>query len=189
MNYIRLLTSLGLIYRTATFKAWAPKLHGRYATNMAALRHHHKSLKFPFSSSVFPSVTYNLGPRTVTYPHLDYFNTAFGWCAITALGTYDYRKGGHLILWDLDLVIEFPPGATIFIPSAVVSHSNVTISQIERRYSVTQYAAGGLFRWVDNGFKTNRSLSRKQRMLQERENFTRWEDSLSLFPILSECSA
>jgi len=121
-------------------------MHARYAANITALRHHHKSLKFPFDSSVFPSATYNLGPRTVTHPHLNFFNAAFGWCAITALGSFDYRKGGHLILWDLDLVIEFPPGVTIFVPSAVTSHSNVTISEGEHCYSVTQYAAAGLFR-------------------------------------------
>jgi len=159
-------------------------MHARYATNITALRRHHKSLKFPFDSSVFPSATYNLGPRTVTYPHLDFFNAAFGWCAITALGSFDYRKGGHLILWDLDLVIEFPPGATIFVPSAATSHSNVAISEGEHRYSVTQYAAGGLFRWVDNGFKSNRSLSRKQQKLQQQANSTLWEDSLSLYSII-----
>lgn len=173
------------VYCSATFKTWAPRLHARYAKNLAALQRDDRSLKFPFDSSVFPSATYNLGPRTVTYPHLDYFNTAFGWCAITALGTYDYTRGGHLILWDLDLVIEFPPGSTIFLPSAVISHSNVAISEGERRYSVTQYAAGGLFRWVDNGFKSNRSLSRKQRKIRHQENLTVWEESLALFPILS----
>ena len=174
-----------LIYCPATFKTWAPRLHERYAQNLAALQHDDRSLRFPFRFSVFPSTTYNLGPRTATYPHLDYFNAAFGWCAITALGTYDYTKGGHLILWDLDLVIEFPPGSTIFIPSAVMSHSNVAISEGECRYSVTQYAAGGLFRWVDNGFKSNRSLSHKQRKIRHRENLTLWEESLALFPILS----
>ena len=160
-------------------------MHARYATNMKALRDRHKTLRFPFVS-VFPSTTYNLGPRTWTYPHRDFLNAAFGWCAITAIGSYDYKKGGHLILWDIGLVIEFPPGATIMIPSAVLTHSNVTIGEGEHRYSVTQYAAraGGLFRWVDNGFKTNRSLSRKERKRRQQEDFTRWHDSLSLFPTL-----
>lgn len=159
-------------------------MHKRYARNMKALGDRHKTLRFPFLSSVFPSATYNLGPRTVTYPHRDFFNAAFGWCAITALGSYDYKTGGHLILWDVDLVIEFPPGATIMIPSAVITHSNVGIAKGERRYSVTQYAAGGLFRWVDNGFKTNRSLSRKERKRRQREDFTRWQDSLTLYPTI-----
>lgn len=74
-------------------------------------------------------------------------NVAFGWCAITALGNYDYTKGGHLILWDLGLVIEFPPGSTILIPSACVKHSNVSIGDDETRFSIVQYAAGEIFHW------------------------------------------
>jgi hypothetical protein len=52
------------------------------------------------------------------------------------------------------LVIEFPPGSTILIPSSILSHSNTAVDDQEHRYSFTQYAAGGLFRWVDNGFRT-----------------------------------
>ena len=160
-------------------------MHALYAENMSALKERHGNLEFPLPGSVFPSATYNLGPRTVTYPHLDFLNAAFGWCGITALGSFDYKWGGHLILWDLGLVIEFPPGATIFIPSAIMSHSNVSISNDERRYSVTQYAAGGLFRWVDNGFKSNRSLSRKEVKQQKLHDFTRWEEALSLYRVIA----
>lgn len=38
-------------------------------------------------------------------------------CAITTLSDYDPKAGGHLVLWDLKLVIEFPPGSTILILS------------------------------------------------------------------------
>lgn len=58
-----------------------------------------------------------------------------------------------MILWDLELVVEFPPGSTIMIPSSVIHHSNTRIQPDDRRYSFTQYSAGGLFRWVDLGFK------------------------------------
>lgn len=97
--------------------------------------------------------TFNCGRRTVCLKHADYGNLAYGWCAITALGEYDYERGGHLILWDLGLVIEFPPGCTIMVPSSVIHHSNTEIQTNDRRYSFTQYSAGGLFRWVDLGFK------------------------------------
>lgn len=52
------------------------------------------------------------------------------------------------------MVIEFPPGSTILVPSAAIAHSNVPIQRGEQRYSFTQYSAGGLFRWVDHGFQT-----------------------------------
>ncbi|TRM59745.1 hypothetical protein BD626DRAFT_368069, partial [Schizophyllum amplum] len=101
-----------------------------------------------FPRSVFAACTFNVGPRTWTRRHLDLLNLAFGWCSITALGNFDDRSGhGALILWPLKLVVRFPAGATAFIPSSVVEHSNIPISNGETCYSVTQYTAGGLFRW------------------------------------------
>ncbi|KIY61385.1 hypothetical protein CYLTODRAFT_447726 [Cylindrobasidium torrendii FP15055 ss-10] len=43
-------------------------------------------------------------------------------------------------------------GVTVFIPSALITHYNLPIAPGETRYSITQYSAGGLFRWVNNGF-------------------------------------
>ena len=62
------------------------------------------------------------------------------------------RNPTYLVLWDMGLVIEFPPGATILIPSATLRHSNVCLNPGDTRMSFTQYSAGGLFRWVDQGF-------------------------------------
>jgi hypothetical protein len=122
---------------------------------------------------VFACVTFNFGPQTVTFPHLDFLNLAWGWCFITALGWYDYRKGGHLIIWDLRLMIEFPPGATFAIPSAVLRHSNVSIQQGEKRFSITQYTSAGVFRFVNNGFKTNVTLEQEM----TKEEAQAWADA------------
>ncbi|KAJ7828584.1 hypothetical protein B0H14DRAFT_2263384, partial [Mycena olivaceomarginata] len=89
------------------------------------------------AKSPFAAVTFNFGPATITFPHTDALNLTWGWCAITALGAFDPRRGGHLVLWDLCLVIQFPPGSTILIPSAILWHSNVGIASEERRYSFT----------------------------------------------------
>ncbi|KAJ3487345.1 hypothetical protein NLJ89_g11719 [Agrocybe chaxingu] len=103
-----------------------------------------------FESSVFTATTYNFGLQTTSFLHYDFANFSYGWCAITALGDYDYHKGGHLVLWDIQLIIESPRGMTILIPSAILTHSNVAIQKHEARYSVVQYSAGALFRWVEN---------------------------------------
>ncbi|KAJ7791295.1 hypothetical protein B0H14DRAFT_3094503 [Mycena olivaceomarginata] len=58
----------------------------------------------------------------------------------------------------ITLVIRFPPGATILIPSAIIRHSNVPVASHERRYSFTQYTAGGLFRWIGNGRRAQKKL-------------------------------
>ena len=62
------------------------------------------------------------------------------------------------MLWDIEKVIEFPAGSTIFIPSALVLHSNTPTSPGERRQSFTQYTAGGIFRFIACGFRTKASL-------------------------------
>ncbi|KAI0366148.1 hypothetical protein BV20DRAFT_952880 [Pilatotrama ljubarskyi] len=138
----------------AAFKLYAPRLYMHYSRTMQALRRHDCSLKPNFKKNVFGSATFNLGPRVVTYVHTDHLNLPAGWCAITAIGRFDPTKGGHLLLWDLGLMVEFPPGALVLIPSAILRHSNTTVRPHERRYSFTQYSAGGLFRWVECGFKT-----------------------------------
>lgn len=137
---------------------------------------------------MFSAVSYNLGPTTVCFPHVDFGNLPFGWCSLTALGSFDHTKGGHLVLWDCGLVIQFPAGSTILFPSALIAHSNTTIAAHEQRYSVTQYTAGGIFRWVDLGFKTKESYmnslpkAEHPRVLRELEQ--RWSWGLSLFRIL-----
>ncbi|KAJ3817837.1 hypothetical protein EV361DRAFT_788150, partial [Lentinula raphanica] len=73
-------------------------------------------------------------------------------------GSFDYKKGGHLVLWDLKLVIEFPPGSTAIFPSALLKHSNTSIQPSERRYSMTFYSASGLFRWRHNNYMSDKDI-------------------------------
>jgi hypothetical protein len=87
----------------------------------------HLKFPFPFADSVFSACTFNLG-NVWTLPHRDFFNWSFGWCFITALGRFDHRKGGQLVLYDLKLVIDFPHGATAAIPSAVCTHGNIPVA-------------------------------------------------------------
>jgi hypothetical protein len=181
--------SILLDYFSAVFGTWAPKLYGYYEDNLGKLFEHDASLRKPFCS-IFPAATYNLGPRTVCIPHVDFANLPFGYCAITALGDYDPKKGGHLVLWDCKLIIEFPPGSTILVPSAIVTHSNVPVGETERRYSFTQYAAGGLFRWVDNNFMSSEkrlaTLTEEEKVLLVEANKNRWQHGLELLPTLAD---
>ncbi|KAJ7813581.1 hypothetical protein B0H13DRAFT_2382342 [Mycena leptocephala] len=102
---------------------WAPLLSAFYQLNKTLLSVWKPSLRWNSLNSVFASCTFNFGPRAITAPHLDFANLAWGWCSVTALGNFDPDFGGHLILWDLRLVIRFPPGSTLLIPSALVRHS------------------------------------------------------------------
>ncbi|KAJ6467412.1 hypothetical protein C8R45DRAFT_838568, partial [Mycena sanguinolenta] len=124
-----------------------------------------------------------------TFKHRDVCNLPFGWCAIQALGNFDAKTGGHLVLWDANLVVEFPAGALILLPSATIAHSNVPVQDHEERISFTQFTAGGLFRFVDNGFRTQDELAAADeeehaRLMKLKES--RWEEGLRLFSTVEE---
>ena len=155
---------------------------------MEALREHHPELQYNFRNSVYPAIAFNFGPRTVTYMHTDTGNKANGLCAITAMGRFDPKQGGHLILKQLRLVIEFPPGSTILIPSATVTHGNTPIQATETRMSVTQYASGGLFRWVRYGFQTEKTLKKEDPGLAKELDALKpmaWKAALDTYSTLS----
>ncbi len=126
------------------FATWAPKTFGYYAHHLHDLLLHDTSLVLNWVNSIFAAATFNFGPRTLCFWHTDSRNLPFGWCAITALGQFDVHWGGHLVLWDLKLVIDFLQGSTILILSAILRHSNIFISKGERHYSFTQYTVGGV---------------------------------------------
>jgi hypothetical protein len=144
----------------------------------------------PFDNSPFAAFTVNFGPKTVCLPHRDSKNLPFGWCGICALGKFDHVKGGHLVLWDLKLVIEFPPGAIIFIPSAVCCHFNTAIQDGEDRFSFTTYSAGGLFRWVEHGFQLEDAYRKTEEAVKEaKEKHANWFRGINLFSSIEELQA
>jgi hypothetical protein len=136
------------------------------------------------------AASFNFGQCTACFKHKDYGNLPFGMCCITALGDFDPMKGGHLVLWECRLVIEFPPGSSILIPSGSIHHSNVSIRPCETRYSMMQYAAGGLFRWVEHGFQKEelyfKGLSAQGRAEELARKLGRKDFGLSLFSTLNE---
>ena len=126
----------------------------------------------------------------VLFSYINSSNLPYGWCAVTTLGPFDPNQGGHLVLWDLQLVIEFLPGSTILLPSAVIQHSNIAIRKDEECYLFTQYTAGSLFHWVDYGFQKEdeyySKLSEKVAVEEEEALRSRWEMGLGPFPMLDE---
>lgn len=157
-----LLASLSRAYSCAAYAAalqvFEPTIYRHYQFTLTDLCDRDPTLEPLFPNNVFAAATFNVGPRTVTRRHRDHLNLAYGPCAITAFGTYNPKTGGHIVLHNLRLIIEFPPMATIIIPSAIVDHSNIGIADGERRYSFTQYSAAGLFRWVDCGYQSKKSM-------------------------------
>ena len=175
-----------------TFRTYFPDTHAYYVDSLSKLYCQFPTLKRPYEKSIMPAAAFNLGPATVCRPHRDSANLSFGICAITALGTYDPMTGGHLVLEELRLVIVYPPGATVLLPSAILTHSNAKIREGETRYSFTQYAAGSLFSYVENGMKSRKRLMEElasnpeelRKHVEARRD--RWHRCVALFPNISE---
>ncbi|KAJ7263031.1 hypothetical protein C8J57DRAFT_1231629 [Mycena rebaudengoi] len=94
----------------------------------------------------------------------------------------------------LKLLIDFPAGASLIVPSAFMDHGNTPIQAGETRYSLTQYAAGGLFRWVKYGFQTAKSLLSLPGGKELVASFdgvpgSRWRWALDLFSKVDELDA
>jgi hypothetical protein len=172
-------------HASSIFAHWAPELYQYYSMNMTRLRENDPNLQFNFPNSIFACATYNFGPHTIAVKHLDHLNYIAGWCAVTSLGQFDYTRGGHIVLWDPKLVLEFPPGWTILLPSAYVQHGNTPISPDETRYSFTQYTAGGLFRYVDDGFKSRTQMTLEERLEATARQVDRVSESLNMYSTVS----
>jgi hypothetical protein len=176
------------------FEAFAPHLYNYYKDTLGKICEQNPELKPNFPDHpVFANQSTNYGPNTVAYLHRDFLNLAWGWCAVTALGFFDADEGGHLILWDCGLIIRFPPGSTILLPSAMIAHANLPIKPYETRYSLVQYSAAALFRWVRNGHMTDKvwdaTATVEQKAKKAAEQKTRWQDGLAMFSTLDELRA
>ncbi|KAL1750331.1 hypothetical protein FB107DRAFT_224068 [Schizophyllum commune] len=167
-------------------KNWEPEIHKHYAETQTKLLGWKPRLRrfLNFPKSVWSCLTINFGPQTQTYAHRDFGNLSHGFCAITALGRFDPNRGGHIILRELKLVIRFPPGASIIIPSALLTHHNTRISEGETRYSVTQYTSGAIFRFVEHGFKLDSEyyagLDRPGLQAARSANQSRWKKGVAM---------
>lgn len=168
------------------FAAFAPKLYRYLARSLQGLFEEHPYLTHNFTNSIFPAASFNCGPRTVSLDHTDHNNLSHGLCALTALGTYDHKLGGHLILFGLKLAIQFPVGSTVLIPSGCMDHGNTPIGEGETRLSIAQYAAGGLLRWVAYGFRSAKSLlktnaGKRLKKKIDKGAGERWREGLAMF--------
>lgn len=173
----------------ASFALWFPRTYRWCKSRLDRLWERSTHLRRNFKKSIFTAAAFNFGPQVWTRPHRDFKNLPFGMCAIQALGDFDPVKGGHLVLSDLQLVIEFPPGSLILIPSATLTHSNLPVGEGECRASFTQYCGGNLFRYIDNGFRTEKQFA-KEDPLGYRQmcalKASRWQEGLDLLSSISE---
>ena len=138
--------------------------------------------RFVHENSSFLGISYNLGPRAEARLHRDDKNLAPGICVIAALGKFDHRLSGHLILVEPKTILEVKPGDVVIMPSAVITHCNSPLRPGDFRASIVQYTAGAIFRFIAQGFKTQKNMS--QEAVQELKDggTFRFQQTWNLFP-------
>ncbi|KAJ7434607.1 hypothetical protein B0H11DRAFT_1731584, partial [Mycena galericulata] len=181
-------------FQSSAFAYWAPKVYGEYVDCFRQLFEKYPGLEHNFESSIFPAATFNCSPDSVSFVHKDYHNLPSGWCAITSGGSFNHETSALVYMDQFKLMVEFPSGSTGFILSGAVDHGNTPLAPDETRYSMTQYAAGGLFRWVKYGFKTAKALlatpgGRAIRDAYDGVAGSRWLSALNLFSKVDEVAA
>ncbi|KAK7022082.1 hypothetical protein R3P38DRAFT_2532923, partial [Favolaschia claudopus] len=134
-------------------EAYCPTAFEALEDQKAQLLSYDPDAVYPCETSVFSAITLELGgPHRILSPfgphgHFD----PSTWCIITSLGIYDFRLGGHIILWDIGWVLQFPPGASILLPPGLVRYSFVKVRPHESRYLLIQFAGSGIRRFFENG--------------------------------------
>lgn len=167
----------------ACFAYYNPKLFAYCKQHVTKLHQDDPTLKRNFNNSVYTGATFNLGPQAFCFGHFDGHNSVKVRCAITSMGSYDYRLGGHIVLEDFKIVIDFPPGWTCLLPSAVVRHGNTPVQPGETRYSFTQWISGSLFRWVRHGYQLAKDLDPQDRERLDGSAEDRLLETISLFTV------
>ncbi|KAJ6507641.1 hypothetical protein DFH09DRAFT_942850, partial [Mycena vulgaris] len=189
-KYIRRLAG----FQSSGFAMYAPKLYRYYCLILRELFARQPGLIHNFTNSIFPAVTFNCGPDAVTFSHVDFLNLSHGFCGISCGGSFDHTKGGHIHFRQWRIIVQFPSGASLLIPSGFVEHGNTPIQPGETRHSMTQYAAGGLFRWGAYGYQSAKALLAQEGGKARRDTFdgepgSRWRWALDLFSKHDELAA
>jgi hypothetical protein len=168
----------------ASFRMYYPAHTKMYSDNQLALEIYDMLVTPYFPHSPFSAMSINLGPEACARWHRDEKNILWGICAIAVFGLFNHRRGGHLLLHELKLIMELCPGDLVFLPSAAITHRNSPIRKSESRRSIVMYRAGALFRWIWQKHQTEdkASCSSEKVVLGER----RWKHGWGLFPTVAD---
>ncbi|KZT31854.1 hypothetical protein SISSUDRAFT_974765, partial [Sistotremastrum suecicum HHB10207 ss-3] len=143
---------------TGLVKNWFPKIWSHYVELHQEMCKENPDMDIIAQHCPFFGMSQNFGPEAVSVCHVDTKNLVSGLCLIFVFGLFDFKKGGHLVLHEAELILEAPHGSILIIPSAALTHENIALllgAGKEERYVFTMYSAGGLFRYRDHGWKSD----------------------------------
>ncbi|CAA7268275.1 unnamed protein product [Cyclocybe aegerita] len=166
-----------------------PSPHDKTPTDLSNWSH---NITQNYPDNAFVATSVNFGPHTISIPHYDHANLAWGLCAIFA--------------WKLQLRHKWPPhplGAKAHHllpaqmhhhpPSALIKHANMTVAADNHWYSVVQYSTSRLFCFVDNGFMTDgkwfEQATDKQKAKREAKRHVRVKEGIARLSTIAELMA
>ncbi|KAJ6449414.1 hypothetical protein C8R47DRAFT_1084721 [Mycena vitilis] len=163
-------------YGSILLQIYCKAAHSRLQAQKEEFLKRYPEAMYPSDTSVYSAATFDFGaPRRTANPTAT--KPPLGACL----------KGGHIILWDLGLVITFPAGASILIPTGLVRYSFVRVRPGESRYSLLQWAGAGMGRWFENGQRTDADFgaraTREEHDTREAQRRTSNATALDAFPI------
>ncbi|KAJ7206969.1 hypothetical protein C8J57DRAFT_1099455, partial [Mycena rebaudengoi] len=125
---------------------------------------------------------------------LDTLYLARSVCRVTCSGNFNATKGTHFYMKQFQLVVEFPSGSSLLIPSTPINHGNTLLQPGKDHYSMTQYAAVVLFCWAAYRYQSTKSLlshpgGEELRDMYDGVPGTCWEWALSLYSKYDELEA
>jgi len=91
-----------------------------------------------------------------TNKHRDASEAQYGYSGLISCGNY---RGGGLILWDLEIVLELEPGDIVIFPDALITHSNEKAKG--SRSSMVCFTQENVYSYWNR--KYNMELKRKER--------------------------
>ncbi|KZT31962.1 hypothetical protein SISSUDRAFT_994535, partial [Sistotremastrum suecicum HHB10207 ss-3] len=105
-------------------KNWFPKIWCHYVELHQEMCKKNPDMDIIAQHCPFFAMSQNFGPEAVSVCHIDTKNLVSGLCLIFVFGLFDFKKGGHLVLHEAELILEAPHGSILIIPSAAVTHEN-----------------------------------------------------------------
>ncbi|KAG6915875.1 hypothetical protein DXG01_009452 [Tephrocybe rancida] len=138
------------ISRVASFQSmklnrFSPKMWDKYEYTTARMNSTRWNAPINFQGSTYPAVRFNVGPQTSTVqPYMDCQQECRGLSAMTPIGNYNYKLGGHIVFYELKLIVEVVPGTTLFVPTGLLSYGTMDIQESEERMTITQCFGPGL---------------------------------------------
>lgn len=173
----------------AAFELFFPRLALLYTLTQRRLLMRDSLFNSYFPDCPFAAQSLNVSDQVVAESHTDLKNLVFGICAVLPFGDFNFCRSGQLVLKEARLIIEVRRGDILFFPSGAVHHENIPcLSPIESRQSAIFYSAGGLFRWVKQGHRTQTGMSKQgqTRATSKALGAERWTNGWKLYCHIDE---